>query len=93
MSTEGVVFSLHDHGTSSVQVLGSWNDWQAPGIFAKRMEAGYWRTPPAHFPAGRHAYKFLLNGDRWLDDPANPCKTPDGVSGFNSVVIIAERGI
>src|SRR5882724_9921339 len=62
LSPEGITFSLHDHAASSVQVLGSWNDWQSPGIAAISIEPGYWRTLPVHLPAGRHAYKLLLDG-------------------------------
>lgn len=36
----------------------------------------------------RYAYKFLLNGARWLADPANPRKSWDGITGFNSLLIV-----
>jgi hypothetical protein len=32
-----------------------------------------------------HRYKFRLDSGRWLDDPANPLKQPDGRGGFNSL--------
>jgi serine protease AprX len=86
VSAGGVVFSLHDHKTSRVQVLGSWNDWKLPAVEAACVELGYWQTHPAKLPKGRHTYKFLLDGNKWLDDPANPKKSPDGLGGFNSVV-------
>jgi serine protease AprX len=92
-SQEGVSFSLHDHCASSVQVLGSWNDWRPPGIHAERVEPGFWQTSPTSFPAGPHTYKFLLNGQRWLDDPGNPRKMPDGMGGFNSMFIVSKDGI
>lgn len=90
LSQGRVAFSLHDHAASSVQVLGSWNDWQSPGTAAAAIEPGYWRTSPIRIPAGRHGYKFLLDGERWLDDPDNPLKAPDGVGGLNSVVVVPE---
>ena len=89
--SDGVIFSLHDHNASRVQVLGSWNDWQPPGLDADRIEAGFWKTRAIHLPAGRHAYKFLLDGQQWLDDPVNPCKTPDGAGGLNSTFIVPFR--
>lgn len=82
------MFSLHEHAASSVQVLGSWNDWRAPGIVAVSVEPGYWRTLPVHLSAGRYTYKFLLDGQRWLDDPNNPRKAPDGLGSLNSVVVV-----
>jgi serine protease AprX len=86
-SAEGITFSLHDHDASSVQILGSWNNWRAPGIVALRVEPGFWRTSPARFPEGQYSYKFLLNGERWLDDPANPRKKPDGMGGLNCIFV------
>jgi len=60
---------LHDHAATSVRVLGSWNDWCSPGIAAVSIEPGFWRSRPVHLPTGQRAYKFLLDGRRWLDDP------------------------
>jgi serine protease AprX len=91
VSAGGTSFSLHDHNASRVQVLGSWNDWRAPGIAATSIEPGYWQTSPLQLPSGRYAYKFLLDGQHWLDDPGNPCKTHDGTGGLNSTFIIPIR--
>ncbi len=89
-SGDGVVFSLHDHRAESVQVLGSWNDWRTPGLSATSMDQGLWRTSPLGLPPGKYAYKFLLDGRIWLDDPGNPHKSHDGAGGLNSVVVIAD---
>ena len=91
LSPKGITFSLHEHTASSVQVLGSWDDWRAPGIVATSVEPGYWRTLPVHLSAGRYTYKFLLDGRRWLDDPDNPRKAPDGLGSLNSVVVVPEE--
>jgi len=85
-SSAGISFLLHDHAATSVRVLGSWNDWCSPGIAAVSIEPGFWRSRPVHLPTGQHAYKFLLDGRRWLDDPQNPRKAHDGVGGLNSTV-------
>lgn len=90
MSPEGVTFSLHDHAASRVEVLGSWDDWLSPGITARSIEPGFWRTQSVHLPVGQHAYKFLLDGHRWLDDPDNPRKAHDGVGGLNSTFVVSE---
>ncbi len=90
LSPEGITFSLHDHAASSVQILGSWDEWRSPGIAATSVEPGYWRTTPVHLSAGRHTYKFLLDDQRWLDDPNNPRKAPDGLGSLNSTVVVPE---
>ncbi len=90
----GTVFSLHDHSASSVQVVGSWNRWRVPGLAARSVEPGYWQTSPEPLPDGQYSYKFLLDGHRWVDDPANPHKVHDGLGGFNSALSVspANRG-
>jgi serine protease AprX len=85
---EGVLFGLRDREARSVALYGSWNDWKPPGIPLVRQDGGVWRTSPVRIPAGTYMYKFLLDEKRWLDDPANPKKAHDGVSGLNSVVVV-----
>jgi len=91
VGADGVAFVLHDHVARQVQVLGSWDGWRAPGLLAEAVEPGVWRTVIA-LPPGQYGYKFLLDGARWLDDPSNPRKAPDGLGGLNSVLSIAQNG-
>ncbi len=88
ITPDGVSFTLHDHWAQQVQVLGNWDGWQAPGLLAQQVEAGVWQTAPLALPAGRYLYKFLLDGTRWLDDPANPQKRPDTYGGLNSLLLL-----
>ena len=81
-----VEFLLHDHRAKQVSVVGSWNGWQRPGLSAREVESGLWLASSSPLPAGGHAYKFLLDGDVWLADPANPVRQHDGHGGWNSVV-------
>jgi len=88
---EGVVFRFHDDEARGVEVCGSWNGWAPPGIALVRDEDGAWRTPPIRIPPGSYAYKFVIDGTRWMDDPANPKKVHDGVGGLNSVLEVPAR--
>lgn len=84
----GVVFLLHDHGAKSLRVLGSWNNWQRPGLPASQREHGLWMTRPLPLPKGQYTYKFFVNDSDWKDDPANPEKVPDGQGGLNSTFVV-----
>jgi serine protease AprX len=81
-----VRFLLHDHGASSVSVRGSWDGWRAPGLAASRVEDGLWEARLPVAPPGRYSYKFLLDGERWLLDPANPARLTDDAGNWNSVL-------
>jgi serine protease AprX len=83
----GVAFLLHDHAAQTVQVLGSWDNWSWPGLAAMQVEPGIWQAKRPLPAAGTYTYKFLVDGVRWLDDPANPAKAPDGLGGLNSLLL------
>jgi serine protease AprX len=82
----GVRFLLHDHAASRVAVRGSWDGWRGPGLLAARIEEGLWEARLAAPPPGLHTYKFLLDGERWLCDPANPTRRTDEHGNWNSVL-------
>jgi serine protease AprX len=86
LAGERVSFLYHDHDVRQVHVLGSWDGWRPPGLAGALVEAGLWRIDGPAPPPGRYEYKLLLDGLRWLDDPGNPRKTPDGLGGLNSVL-------
>lgn len=85
---EGVRFQLHDHRARSVEIFGSWNGWTSPAAVLNARMPGWWRSGPVQIARGRHAYKLVIDGDTWIDDPANVAKVADGVGGFNSVLEI-----
>lgn len=84
-----VRFRLHDHDAATVAVFGSWDGWTAP-VALRTAEPGLWQSEPVPISPGRHDYKLQRNGSRWLDDPANPVKRPDGFGGWNSVVEVGD---
>lgn len=88
-----ITFALHDHDAQQAQVLGSWDGWAGPGLVMIHVEDGIWRVERPLLPPGDYAYKFLLDGWHWLDDPTNPRKVWDGHGGFNSWFEINEPRI
>lgn len=64
-------FRLEDSAATSVQVAGEFNDWKAAAM--ERGADGAW-TISLDLPDGTHGYKFLVNGETWILDPANPAR-------------------
>jgi len=83
---ETVRFLLHDHDASQVAIRGSWDGWREPGLVAARIEDGLWEARLSGVSRGHHAYKFQLDGERWLVDPANPSRVTDDAGNWNSVL-------
>ncbi len=81
-----ITFTLLDDTIRQARVLGSWDGWKVPGLKMMQIEPGVWHAGGISLAGGDYGYKFLLDDDRWLDDPANPHKAWDGFGGFNSVL-------
>jgi len=83
-----LMFVFHDDSANSVSVAGDFNGWSHVATPLKRNELGLWFTEIEVQRAGRFEYKFIINGQRWLEDPSNGMKTPDNYGGLNSVLVI-----
>lgn len=59
-----------------VDVVGSFNSWKKDAHPLRQVGNGWWISNPVKLPApGRHLYRFLLDGETFLDDPLNFNKT------------------
>ena len=83
-----LLFVFHDDEANSVSVAGDFNGWSRVASPLKRNSSGLWSTEIVVPRAGRLEYKFIINEQRWIEDPNNGMKTPDSYGGLNSVVVI-----
>lgn len=79
-------FWLYDRDAASVRVMGSWNNWEKPGLPAAQIEPGVWHAWMPRPEPGLYVYKYLLDGKRWLTDPGNPARASDNFGGWNSLL-------
>jgi serine protease AprX len=83
-----LMFVFHDDTAQSVSVAGDFNGWSPVATPLKRNDSGLWATEIAVQRAGLFEYKFIVNGQRWIEDPSNGMKAPNNYGGLNSVVVI-----
>ena len=83
-----LMFVFHDDSAHSVSVAGDFNEWDPIATPLKRNDSGLWFTEIVVPRAGRFEYKFIINGQRWLEDPSNGMKAPNNYGGLNSVLVI-----
>jgi hypothetical protein len=86
-----VRFVLYAPGAKRVAVAGTFNQWDrtaAPLVPAGT--GGVWSTTLA-LPVGQHQYAFVVDGRRWVADPAAPA-VDDGFGRRNSVVAVTAQG-
>jgi hypothetical protein len=82
-----VQFVLVAPGAKSVALVGDFNDWDAAVTPLRRATGGAWSTA-VKLPAGRHRYAFVVDGVRWIADPAAPPAPDDDFGSPGSVVTV-----
>jgi 1,4-alpha-glucan branching enzyme len=93
-AAEAIVYSAGDivlevdfPDAATVHVAGEFNNWQAGDIALEKGEDGIWRAT-LNLEAGRYEYKFIIDGQQWVEDPGNPDKVSDPYGGNNSVLTV-----
>jgi len=69
----------------NVFLAGDFNNWD-PNAYAMKKEGDEW-VFPVHLFAGKHLYKFVVDG-KWINDPANPLWEQNEYGTGNSVLWI-----
>ncbi|SRR6266540_1801129 len=82
-----VRFVLVAPDAKEVSLAGTFNQWDAHATPLVRTSAnGVW-TATLTLPAGQHQYAFVVDGARWVPDPAAPA-VDDGFGRRNSVLTL-----
>lgn len=74
-------FILKAPEARAVSLAGDFTDWK-PAYVMQRSEPGVW-TVVVPLTPGVHTYSFVVDGERWVADPAAPA-VDDGFGGVNS---------
>lgn len=64
-----VRFVLADANAHTVSLVGDFNNWTKHATPLAPAKPGVW-TAQVALPAGRHEYAFVVDGQRWVADPA-----------------------
>jgi hypothetical protein len=83
-----VRFVIVAPGASSVVVVGDFNQWDVNAHHLDPAGAnGVWSRSVLLAP-GRHEYAFVIDGTRWVSDPAAAASIADEFGGESSVVTV-----
>jgi len=74
---------------TTVSLVGDFNDWDAARTPMQRVrkDESVW-TAVIPLTPGRYRYAFLVDGVRWLADPAAPAARDDEYGAPSSVVTV-----
>jgi len=83
-----VKFVLFAADARRVALAGTFNQWDpAATPLTRTGTSGVWTVTVA-LPVGQHQYAFVVDGQRWISDPAAP-SIDDGFGRKNSVVSVS----
>lgn len=83
-----IEFSIRSSCASQVALTGSFNQWATETHPLQPCKDGWWKISIPLLAPGKYHYKFLIDENNWTEDTANPFREPDGIAGFNSVLLI-----
>jgi serine protease AprX len=83
-----IQFFVHNDCASQVSLAGSFNHWAQDVLLMEPGKNGDWKIEIPMLPKGKYHYKFFIDDRMWMEDVDNPYREPDGITGFNSVLMV-----
>jgi 1,4-alpha-glucan branching enzyme len=82
-----VTFELAGVPADTVAVVGDFNKWDPASGVMKRRKDGVW-TKAIRLAPGAYRFRYVADGDRWLNDPAADGYEPSGFGQDNSILML-----
>jgi serine protease AprX len=86
IEADKIVFLHHDDNAQSICLAGDFNNWNSSETSFTLGKNGIWRAEISNLQPGKYRYKFVVNGENWIEDHLNGMKEEDGYGGFNSIL-------
>ncbi|HET7034986.1 MAG TPA: isoamylase early set domain-containing protein [Thermomicrobiaceae bacterium] len=72
----------------SVSLLGDFNDWDPAARQLKRRKDGSFATTVSLKPGTDYRFRYLLDGDRWVNDTAADRHEPNRFGSEDSIICL-----
>ncbi|BCA55989.1 hypothetical protein W02_31290 [Nitrospira sp. KM1] len=79
-----VTFEYFGPSATTVTVAGNFNQWDPEAHSLKTDAGGLWKITLRLEP-GAYQYKFVIDGQRWEEDPLNLRRIANEYGTFNSI--------
>ncbi len=86
MAKKIVRFKLNAPRARRVSLAGSFNNWDAGSLLAKKDKSGNWAVSASLNP-GKYEYKFVVDGS-WINDPVCNSCVPNTMGSTNCVLVV-----
>jgi len=81
---QAIVFEYFDPSATVVTLVGDFNKWDPKARPLKRDAGRLWKVTVRLEP-GIYQYKFMVNGERWEEDPLNLHRALNEHGTYNSI--------
>ncbi len=68
-------------------LVGEFNDWDQSAMPLKRLKSGVWKTTIDLKKDTTYQFRYLIDGERWINDRSADRYVPNHIDGDNSVVV------
>ena len=85
---KAIEFYIQNSCASHISLAGTFNHWAHDSLLMEPSANGLWKIEIPMLPKGTYQYKFFVDDKTWLEDIDNPYREPDGLNGFNSILMI-----
>jgi len=77
------------HEAMHVSIVGDFNEWDEQADVMKKQKNGNFVITLGLSPGAEYQFRYMLDGDRWENDPFADKYIPNNICGAdNSVVIV-----
>lgn len=85
---KAIEFYMQNSCASHISLAGSFNHWAHDSLLMEPTKNGLWKIEIPMLPKGTYHYKFFVDDKVWTEDIDNPYREPDGLNGFNSILMV-----
>jgi serine protease AprX len=85
---KAIEFYMQNPCASHISLAGSFNHWAHDSLLMEPTKNGLWKIEIPMLPKGTYHYKFFVDDKVWMEDIDNPYREPDGLNGFNSILMV-----
>ena len=82
-----VKFSMNIDHAETIEILGLNSDWQN-GIFMSRKKDGTFSAEVSLPKESKHEFKYRVNSQDWVNEPAADAEEANMFGGSNSVLVL-----
>lgn len=77
-----------DTGAQTASLVGDFNDWDNLAHPMKRKKDGSFSATISAKPGNRYHFRYLLDGERWVNDPDADEHVPNPYGSEDSVIAV-----